>query len=206
MRPLQITLFILGFILIGTQSFRHIYVKFLEPRSSVLDPYMDATDTGIASSESLEDLIVLYEEAHEAVEAYEREAANPTVPVRERRAIEPYSSLQRLESEIRTREARANGIFKVRFYWTFGLLGVILGLVCHLRFNRWVGMAAVIGGFSEMAFWTSPLVGLPGTGAEFESLLNHRLVLSLVTWGLLLAIWLALDRPHKETPTKAGEP
>jgi hypothetical protein len=35
MKRLQTTLFVLAFIIIGTQSFRHVYVKWIEPRSSV---------------------------------------------------------------------------------------------------------------------------------------------------------------------------
>jgi branched-subunit amino acid ABC-type transport system permease component len=66
-------------------------------------------------------------------------------------------------------------------------------------------MAAVIAGFSEMAFWTSPLVRLPGAGTEFERLLNNRLVLSLVAWVLLLGIWLLLERTRKGAAEAASE-
>jgi hypothetical protein len=205
MRPLQITLFVLAFIVVGTQSFRHIYVKFFQPRTSVLDPFRDPTESGIAEAEDLDDLLVMYQEAREAVAEYEGNPANPPVSVRERRELEPYSSEFRLEMEIQRREAQAHGIFKMRFYWAFGLVGVLLGILCHVRFNRWLGMAAVIAGFSEMAFWTSPLVRLPGAGTEFERLLNNRLVLSVVTWVLLLALWLLLDRSKIGAPKKASE-
>ena len=68
MKRLQITLFVIAFVILGTQSFRHLYVKWIEPRSSVLDSFRVPVDTAIASATSLGELVAMYEQAHSAVQ------------------------------------------------------------------------------------------------------------------------------------------
>ncbi len=204
MKRLQITLFIIAFLILGTQSFRHLYVKWIEPRSSVLDSYREPVDTAIASATSLDELVAMYEPAHSAVQEYESNPDNPVVPFRERRETEPYASQMKIEREIVGWERRTKGIFELRFFWAFGLLSILLGVGCHQKWNKWLGMAAIIAGFSEMAYWTSPLTRSFGAMPEFERLLTNKLLLSLISWGLLVTLWLLVDRWDKAgaTPTE----
>lgn len=55
-------------------------------------------------------------------------------------------------------------------------------------------MASIIAGFSEMAYWTSPLARAFGALPEFERLLATKLLLSVVSWALLVALWLLMDQ------------
>jgi hypothetical protein len=204
MKGLQTTLFVIAFVVIGTQSFRHVYVKWIEPRSSVLDAYRSTVDTAIASAGSLEELTAIYARAHDLVKQYESKAGNPEIPRHERAETEPYASEMRLQAEIENWEAQTRSIFQLRFFWSLGVLSVCLGIWCHTRWNAWLGMAAIISGFSEMAYWTSPLSRSFGAMPEFERLLSNKLVLSLITWGILVTLWLLVDKwgkPRTESAT-----
>jgi hypothetical protein len=203
MKRLQTTLFVIAFVCIGTQSFRHVYVKWIEPRSSVLDAFRAPVDTAIASAGSLQALVAMYERAHRLVQEYERKPTNPEIPLHERSQTEPYASEMKLQAEIETWEEQTKHIFQLRFFWGLGLLSVVLGIWCHTRWNAWLGMAAIISGFSEMAYWTSPLTRSFGAVPEFERLLGNKLVLSLVTWALLVTLWLLVDKWSK--PRTQGE-
>jgi len=194
MKRLQTTLFVIAFIIIGTQSFRHVYVKWIEPRSSVLDAYQAPADTAIASAGSLKELAAMYARAHNLVQQYESKSTNPDIPLHRRDDTEPYASEMKLRREIETWEAQRNSIFQLRFFWTLGLLSVLLGIWCHTKWNAWLGMAAIISGFSEMAFWTSPLSRSSGAMPEFERLLGNKLVFSVITWGCLVVLWLLVDK------------
>jgi len=194
MKRLQTTLFVIAFVVIGTQSFRHIYVKWIEPRSSVLDAYREPVDTAIASAGSLQELVAMYERAHNLVQQYESKPANPTVRLHERQQTEPYASEMKLRREIEAWESRTRNIFELRFFWGLGFLSVLLGIWSYTKWNAWLGMAAIIAGFSEMAYWTSPLMRSFGAVPEFERLLGNKLVLSLITWGFLVTLWLLVDK------------
>ncbi len=194
MRKLQTTLFVISFVILGTQLFRHVYVRWIEPRSSVLDAFREPVDTAIASAASLEELVAMYQRAHDLVRQYESKPTNTEVPFHERRETEPYASELKLQQEIETWEARTRNIFELRFFWAFGFLSVLLGVWCHMRWNAWLGMAAIIAGFSEMAYWTSPMNRSFGAMPEFERLLSNKLFLSFVSWSLLVALWLLVDK------------
>jgi len=197
MKALQTTLFVIAFVVLGTQSVRHAYVKWIEPRTSVLHAYRDPVDTAIASATTLQDLVTLYERARNDVRQYERKASNPEVPLHERHSTEPYATESKLREEIENWEARTKNIFELRFFWGLGLLSVGLGVLSRWKWNAWLGMAAIISGFSEMAYWTSPLFRYR-TVPEFERLLGDKLVLSFISWGLLVTLWLLIDKWGKE--------
>ncbi len=65
-------------------------------------------------------------------------------------------------------------------------------------------MVAIIADFSEMAYWTSPLTRSFGAMTEFERLLTNKLLLSLISWGLLVTLWVLVDKWGKAraTPTE----
>ena len=196
MKALQTTLFLIGFVILGTQTVRHIYVKWIEPRSSVLDAYREPVDTAIETAVTLEQLVALYDSAHKAVLEFERDSANRAIPPFERRQGEPYTTREQLRQEIEAREGRTKNLFELRFFWTLGFISVVLGVLGRLKANAWLGMAAIIAGFSEMIYWTSPLHRYHG-GPEFERLLTEKLLLSLVAWSLLVGLWLMLARREK---------
>lgn len=194
MKRLQTTLFVIAFVVLSTQTFRHVYVKWIEPRASVMDAYREPVDTAIAEVGSLDELAAMYQRAHAQVEEYESKPGNAEVPPFERSETEPYATMIKLADEIRDWEARRKNLFELRFFWSLGLVSVMLGLWGYHKQNAWLGMAAIIAGFAEMAYWTSPLNRHFGAVPEFERLLSHKFVFSLISWGLLVTLWLLADK------------
>ncbi len=197
MRPLQTTLFVLLLIVLATQSFRHVYVKWIEPTDSVLDKFRERVEEDIASSTSLEELTERYAKAKAALKGHER--TTPLEDMRHGRQADrmPLDEEQELRMAIERVEAQDRELFKLRFYWGCGLLSVLLGLLAYARLNAWIGMVGMITGFLEMAVWTSPLWRSWGPRTRFDRfdlLLDTKLTLSLVSTALLIALWLWRER------------
>ncbi|MBN1253691.1 MAG: hypothetical protein JXA50_00240 [Deltaproteobacteria bacterium] len=189
MRALLITLFIIGLVTLSTQTFRHIYVKWLEPRSSVLDKYEEKIEKDIKKSQDLDELLVLYDKAHGKVTVYEKDAKNPYIPDKERHNKEPYKSEYKLKNSIRNWESYSRDIFRLRFFWVCGFLSIVIGSLAYVKFDRWIGIVGLIAGFSEMIYWTCPF-NFSYTNYEFERLLTNKLIFSLIAWLLLICLWL----------------
>ncbi len=193
MRNLQITLFIIALAFATTQTFRHVCVKWLEPRTSVLDKYDDAIEKEISASESIDNLLSLYDEAQNQVKKYESDPDNPEVKENEKRYKEPYKTEIKLRDSIEEWESHKRDIHKLRFFWACGLLSVLIGFWAYIKIDQWLGIVGVITGFTEMIFWTCPRIfGFFGARYEFERLLNNKLFFSLVTCVLLIATWFLL--------------
>lgn len=192
MRGLKITLFVLGLLTMGTQTFRHVYVKWIEPSGSVLDAYQAEVEEDIAASDDLDELTAHFEKAHEARKAYETD--HQDVPAYQRLGVKAFDDEQKLRAAIKRVEGQRKSIFDLWFYWLCGLASIVLGILAYRRVNRWLGMAGMITGFSEMAWWTSPLWRTWGPQGEFDRLLTMKLLLSFVSLALLIAIWLKSDR------------
>jgi hypothetical protein len=175
-------LFVIAMTVGTVQSLRHVYVKWVEPDTSVLDEFRDDVDAEIASARSLEELVVLYREAREesAAKAANEEATDdPDQDARFR--------------EIQSREHDHQQLVKLRFYWSAGLIIFVLGVLVFRRFNAWLGFSFIVIGFSEMLCWTSPLFHFSLMSQQFEALLNTKLTFSLITWVLLIISWFLFD-------------
>ena len=190
MRGTQITLFVIGLLIIGTQTFRHVYVKWIEPTSSVLDDYRPPIAEDIAATKDLDELVVLFDAAWKKVQAYEGTASLEDIDLAKRTGSEPYRSEGEARDAIERWEAQSRSIFQLRFYWLVGLLSIVGGLFAYARINPWLGMVGIITGFTEMAVWTSPLWHSWGPQSQFERLLDQKLILSMVSAVLLIALWL----------------
>ncbi len=190
MKALKITLFLIGSIILSTQTFRHIYVNWLEPSDSVLDKYSEKVDQDIKHSKEMDELLALYDKAYHKVKAYENQNNHIEIPPNERYTKEPYQSEYKLKNSILSLENEMYSLFRVKFFWSCGLLSIILGLVCYTKINRWLGLSGIIVGFSEMICWTFPTIRIISRTVEFESLLTTKLVLSVISWVLLVSLWL----------------
>jgi hypothetical protein len=194
MRALQITLFVIGLLAITTQSFRHAYVKWIEPRTSALDRFQEPVEKEITDAKSLEELVTGYEEAHKkADEDRKLHEKDPPGEARERwsdrEQREPYVSERKLEQAIRTWEEHHTEIYRLRFFWACGAVSLVLGLIAYRLVDRWLGMVGIIGGFLEMIWWSSPSFRAMGAQVEFDKLLTEKLAFSLIAWALLVALW-----------------
>ena len=82
-------------------------------------------------------------------------------------------------------ESKWKEIHALRFYWLLGFAFFLLGIVIYQKRSRWFGLALLIAAFSEFIYWTSPT--FIGATREFDRLLVNKLVLSAVSFALLLA-------------------
>jgi len=190
MRSLQATLFVLVMLVLSTQTFRHVYVKWIEPTGSVLDEFREPVDEDIAASNDLHELKAMYAKARADRQGYEKGRPLSEVDLARRTNREVYRSENELREAIVNVEGQNRSLFQLWFFWLCGLLSILLGLAAYRRVNPWIGMVGLITGFVEMAVWTSPLWRAHGPQGPFERLLTLKLTLSFVSMALLLALWL----------------
>jgi hypothetical protein len=188
LKGLQTTLFILAFLALSTQSFRHVYVKWIEPQGSILDEFRKSYEQKMDSTQTLSELKKQYADAYNRFEKKDSELDSTFAGKRSLNEIE--SEKNRIAQLIRHREERNKDVFELWFFWSCGLLSVIFGVIIYLKLNHWIGMAGLISGFSEMVFWTKPSFRSFGGVPEFEMLLNSKLALSIVTLSILTTLWL----------------
>jgi hypothetical protein len=60
-------------------------------------------------------------------------------------------------------------------------------------------MALVIAGTGEMIWWSSPSFNFGGAVSSFETLLNYKLLLSVISLVIVLAIWGLSERVQKSS-------
>lgn len=188
MKVLEKTIVVLAFLALVSQSIRHAYMLWSEPRNSVLDKYDKPAKSDIAAATSLDELVRRYEPLRKQADEVRQERLKAEKPLSyaEERDTEPFKSEQELKQAITEWEEKAKEMRELRFFWTVGLLLLVLGMVIYKRVNRWFGLTLLIAGLSEFIYWTSPTFF--GGTREFDRLLWNKLVLSLVSLVLLMAV------------------
>jgi hypothetical protein len=193
MNALQKTLAIIALVALATQTVRHAYRLWLEPRGSVLDKYEQPLKSQIENAGSLEELLGRYDKVHKEAEAKRQELAKEDTKDRNYRVesqTEPFKSELALHEAITDWERKSGEIRELRVYWFVGLGFFVLGLFTYRKFSRWFGLTLLIVGFSEFIYWTSTTLFGPGT-REYDRLLANKLLFSTLSLLLLLAvIWL----------------
>jgi len=210
MNALQKTLAIIAFLILTTQTVRHAYLLWLEPRTSVLDKYEQPLRGQIADAASLAELVGRYDPVRKEADKarHEREELLKTTkeppPYINELTDEPYKSEQMLHDAIVDWEQKSKQIREIRFYWSAGMAFFLLGLFIYRRSGRWLGFTLVIAGFSEIIYWTSPTFLGAGSTHEFDRLLVNKLAFSVVSLvALAVAIWfldIFVDKGSKEQP------
>ncbi len=185
MDALKKTMFILALVSVTGYSIRHMYLKWFDPHTSVLDKYDKPITSEIKKANSLQQLERLYAEAHQKVVNYEAMDSIKKVEYFKKTQLLPYSEESELRQAIVDWEAKTREIFQIRFYWSVGLVLILIGGILYQKTNQWLGITVLIIGFGEMVYWTSPTFF--GSGMEYENLLNNKMVLSVFTLGLLIA-------------------
>lgn len=187
MNALQKTLAILAFVILVSQTIRHAYLLWLYPRTSVLDKYDRPLKNEITNAGSLDELLRRYDpvrkQADEAKQQMEKEGKAPGFV--ENHELEPFKSETALREAISEWEGRAKEIREIRFYWAIGLAFFVLGAIFYRKISRWGGISFLIAAFVEFIYWTSPTFFGINT-REFDRLLVNKLVLSVVSFVLLL--------------------
>jgi len=183
---LQKTLAILAFVILVSQTIRHAYLLWLDPRTSVLDKYDRPLQDEITKAQSLDELLRRYEPIRkQADEARQQMSKQGKTPGFEERGVEPFKSESALHEAITEWERRAKEIHEVRFYWLIGLAFFVLGAFFYRKISRWGGISLLIAAFTEFIYWTSPTFFGMNT-REFDRLLVNKLILSVVSFVLLL--------------------
>lgn len=194
MKKLQITLFMIGLLILSTQTFRHVYVKWFMPRTSVMDQFWNETEREVAKAATLDELIEQYKEAKNKVdEQKEMDKANGEGEYTEA-MMHAEQNLSVIQSAIHQVENHRFMLHRLHFFWGSGVASLLIGLLCYLRVNRWLGMVGILAGFTEMIFWTSPTFAVFGAQREFNQLLTEKLIFSAITWVMLIGLWLVVDR------------
>jgi hypothetical protein len=187
MNALQKTLAIIAMLSLVSQTIRHAYLLWVEPRGSVLDKYDQPLKNEITSATSLDELLRRYEPIRKQVDAAKEESAKAGKPYGWQEGTEPFKSESALRAAIKDWEQQSKEIHELRFYWLIGLALYGLGLLIYSKLSRWLGLTLVIAGFAEFIYWTSPTFFGPGTH-EYERLLINKFAFSLVSFALLLAV------------------
>lgn len=190
MRGAKIVLFLICVITVSTQTFRHIYVKFLDKNESILDKYRTDIEVSIYESTDMDQLEQLYiendskiKEIENTIEKYEEDRDYKQLQAEKRK----------ITSAINRAERLSESTYKLMIYWTMGFFCVVFGCVSYFFTSKWISLAALISGFSEMMVWTSPLFDRSNT-LNFVELLNMKLVLSIITLILIVTLWLLNER------------
>lgn len=192
MNALQKTLAIIAFLILASQTIRHAYVRWIEPRTSVLDKYDQPLKDEIAAAASLDELVQRYDQARKKADTAKQELARTgkELTYSDETRTEPYKSERTLHEAVKAWEDRAKEIHALRFYWLVGLVFSALGLVTYKKLNRWFGVTLLLAGFSEIIYWISPTF-LGTNTREFDRLLINKFVLSIISMALLIAvIWM----------------
>ena len=175
-------------LILSTQTVRHVYVRGLEPTGSVLDKYDPPVSGDIKKAASLEELVRLYDDAHKNVEVANSQNEDPTTISARKQEKEPYKSETLLREAINDWERKSKEIFELRYFWCSGLVFLIVGFLCYAKASSWLGLTLIIAGFSEMLWATSPSFRFAGPNTEFDRLLTSKIIFSLLSLALLLAM------------------
>jgi len=106
---LQKTLAIIAFLILVSQTVRHAYLLWLEPRSSVLDKYDQPLKSEITSAASLAELVSRYDPVRKQTDAARAELSKngKTLTYGDEKELEPYKSEHALRDAITEWETKA---------------------------------------------------------------------------------------------------
>jgi hypothetical protein len=191
-KGLRITLFVIAFVILASQAFRHAYVRWMEPRTSVLDKYDTAAEQQVTAAKSLDELVRLYDDAYTKLQNYEKSHPQE-MEKRENERSSDYAKLSKDESTLKNAiqewERRSKDVHELWHFWIAGFAAFLIGSVVILRSDRWLGMALLVLAFAEMIWATCPSIRSFGAQPEFDRLLIHKFALTIVSLLLLLLTW-----------------
>lgn len=207
MRTFQAIVGFLALLLLGSQTFRHVYVYLVKSRTSVLEQF-ESTAQSIASAKDINELVALYRPAVEEKRALEKKLSAEREAERESFGRSGAARLpdweevmnreNQLQQAIHEWESHENELRELHFFWWIGLLVTLAGHFIYAGKRRWFGTALLTLGFAEMIWATCPSFQSFGFPLEFERLLTFKVLYSLVACILFLITW--------RTVEKQGEP
>jgi hypothetical protein len=192
MRALKLLIFLLTMLSGTAQLARHVYVRWVEQRASVLHRYEQSLATTIRGADSLAKLETQY--ATELKRARREAAARATEKRPDDGDFDPEAAanadpkVTALREAITDWEAKSNEIRELRYFWFVGLLALAAGAWAFRRGNEWFGISLYALAFSEMIWCTSPAF-FGGAEREFARLLDQKILFTALALALLAAAW-----------------
>lgn len=211
MKAFKITIFLLAILVLSTQFVRHLYVRYLEPRGSVLDKYEQTeTKKAIKTAVSLDELLSRYDTAKKRVDELDEQRKKAELNMsKDKRDVfrdqfrekhkEDYERKSDLKEAITEWENRSKEIFELRMFWLFGFVFFLTGAILFVKGYDWLGMAFIVPGIIEMIWWTSPSFRLSGSPIEFERLLMNKVLFTAATLVLVIVTWVLHERSKGHT-------
>jgi hypothetical protein len=198
MKTLQKVLLVLGALVLIAQLLRLIYIMGFESRTSVLDKY---TKTGVQNeiegAQSLDELLAMYEQAdrrYDELDGQRKDLSEEEKKKFNDEHSEELGERLKLDYAIRDWERKTGEITELRVFWTMGLILVLGGGALYWKRWRWLGMALIVPGFTEMIWWTTPSLVYGGAAREFDRLMNNRLFFTLLSLLVLTLVWVLKAR------------
>lgn len=193
MRAAKITFFIILTAIITIQTISHFYVKFLDPRKSILDKYKKDVEKKIDGIKSLDELESLYAEQINDIDNLEKNRDKYTKDQYDDMMHDLEQDEQIIYYRIKTIESKQKDLKQLIFYWSAGLLLVAIGIVIYILRFKWIGLTLFFLGFGEFATWTSPLMRWDNL-IGFKILLDTKLILSLISLLLIITVWIINEK------------
>ena len=192
MKGSSLAAFVIASIILCFMGVHYTYYLLFGPQESVLNDYLEQQ---IKTAESLDELVAQYEDSLQLVKAYESERPDIEVLTRyQQQSVEPYASKIRLETAIDVWEKKTREYQRVWYSWTAGLILFLIGAAGFVLYRSWIPLSVHIAGLGQMIWSASPTQMIVGALAEHERLLGAKLLLSVLTFVLLMAAWYLSDR------------
>ena len=192
MKGSSLAAFVIASIILCFMGVHYTYYLLFGPEASVLNDYLEQQ---IKAAESLDELVTQYEESLQLVKAYESERPGMEVLTRyQQQSVEPLPTKIRLETAINVWEKKTREYGRIWYSWTAGLILFVIGAAGFVLYHSWIPLSVHIAGLAQMIWSASPTQMIVGALAEHERLLGAKLLLSVVTFVLLIAAWYLSDR------------
>jgi hypothetical protein len=192
MKGSSLAAFVIASIILCFMGVHYTYYLLFGPQESVLNDYLEQQ---IKTAESLDELVAQYEESLQLVKAYESERPDMEVLTRyQQQSVEPYASKIRLETAIDVWEKKTREYQRVWYSWTAGLILFVIGATGFVLYRSWIPLSVHIAGLGQMIWSASPTQMIVGALVEHERLLGAKLLLSVLTFVLLMAAWYLSDQ------------
>lgn len=193
MKKLQITLFLLASLVLLTQTVRHVHLYFFELSSnaSALDPFESnyQIKKEVTEERSTKVLVAEFGVTQAKIKELEKDKTKEELEELKKTESDLYEKNSRLRSEVEDRERRLREIRDLWIFCAAGLGFILLGGVFYLKQAVWMGLSLILAGFAELIWWSSPSFSGGGANAEYELLLLNKIVISLISLGLLYLAW-----------------
>jgi hypothetical protein len=195
MKGSSLAAFVIASIFLCFMGVHYTYYFVFGSPESVLHDYLEEQ---IKGAENLDELVAEYETSLQLIAAYEIERPDMEVLTRyQQQSVEPYKTKIRLETAIDVWEKKTREYQRVWYSWAAGLILFVVGATGFVLYRSWMPLSIHIAGLGQMIWSASPTQMIVGALAEHERLLGAKLLMTVLTFALLMAAWYLSERMQK---------